>query len=70
MFSNTSLWFFLCMDLWNLSGYWTNNQSHSTGDGGFFELLFNFGMHCVKEQQGGKGVLPSHHSSSRLISRL
>lgn len=70
MSSNRSLWFSACMGLWNLSGYWTNNQCHTTGDGGFFELLFNFGMHCMKEQQGGKGVLPSCHSSFTFIPRL
>lgn len=69
MFSHTSP-FSLCMDVWKLSGYCANNQCHMTGDGGFFEVSFNFGTPCMKEQQGGKGVLPSGHSSFRFIPRL
>lgn len=35
-----------------------------------FQLLVNFGMHYIKEQQSGKGVLPSCHSCFWLISGL
>lgn len=38
--------------------------------GGFSELLVNFGMRCVKEQQGGRGILPSCQSCFWFISKL